>query len=103
MLSSDWLNMSLFPVRVNLHKKSTQNIMGKASLHVCGKFSVFQVYESFNKWMVLGLIRKIHLKNLKVTHSESKLQPSIQTKMKTGVSAACDVQLFSRTNLIYGN
>lgn len=55
--------------------------------------------------MALGLIRKIHLKNSKVIHRESKYkpQPSIQTKMKIGLSAACDFQLFSRTSLIYGN
>ena len=53
--------------------------------------------------MVLGLIRKIKLKILKVAHNESKLQPSIQNEMKTGVSAACDVQMFSKTFSIYGN
>ena len=55
--------------------------------------------------MALGLIRKIHLKNSKVIHREPKYkpQPSIQTKMKIGLSAACDFQLFSRTSLIYGN
>ena len=48
--------------------------------------------------MVLGLIRKI-----KLIHSESKPQPPIQNKITTGVSAACYIQLFSKTFSIYGN
>ena len=53
--------------------------------------------------MVLGLVRKIKLKILKVVHSESKPEPSIQNKMKPGVSAACGVQMFSKIFSIYGN
>ena len=53
--------------------------------------------------MGLSLIRKVQRKYLQVIHSESKPQSSIQTKMKTDASVACDVQLVSKTFSIYGN
>ena len=102
MLSSDWLNMSrdipgsIYSCAGEFTRQKIQTIQNESRLYMFARS--FQFFK-------LGLIRKIHLKNSKVIHRESKYkpQPSIQTKMKIGLSAACDFQLFSRTSLIYGH